>query len=749
MPDHLVPRAHLGVLVPASPTRDPADVGRATLTAPDDLVVRGWATVIVDVTAGLHGVDDGGTIQIALRFPWDGGALQATDPAAPNYVTAVASSGAKLELSWTARAPRPFFKALVARVYDGFLRPGDTVRFVLGDRAGGSPGLRLQTFAEDHLELRVLIDPIATGYPLPVVDVLTFAVRPGPPARLRVITPTLRRPDEPFAVGIVAEDAHGNPTAAGEPVALRVEGLAGAPATVAWPAGARAVRVEGVVGPEVGVARVHARCGSLAATSGPILIERADRATYWADFHGQTAETVGVNTADRYFEFARDLSMLDICGHQANDFQITDAFWAHLDALTTKMDEPGRFVALPGWEWSGNTGVGGDRNVLLRHQGRPIRRSSRALIVDASHPETDAPTANALFEGLAGEDAVVFAHVGGRWADLSVGHDGRVERAVEVHSAWGTFLWLLEDALRLGHRVGVVANSDGHKGRPGASYPGASMFGALGGLTCVRADRLDRDAVFAAVRARRTYGTSGARVHVDLTASFPSPVRVWSDDPALGPATSTVSDRASMGDVVTTECDYADVTVRAAAGCAIERVEVIAGSHREVLHVGAGRERVRVSWEGARGRGRDRMFVWDGALTVHGARVTHAARFGEFHPERPFRWSEGGASWQSVTTGNRVGVDLWLDRDDHGVVRIVAGGVDASFDLATLGDEQVVAAGGLGLCVRVVRLGVGPSDAERTVRVPLASEGDTPIRAEVWFDDGHRAWTSPIYAIRG
>ena len=54
-----------------------------------------------------------------------------------------------------------------------------------------------------------------------------------------------------------------------------------------------------------------------------------------------------------------------------------------------------------------------------------------------------------------------------------------VEHSMELHSAWGTFEWLIEDCFRLGYRVGVVCNSDGHKGRPGSSYPGASTFGAL------------------------------------------------------------------------------------------------------------------------------------------------------------------------------------------------------------------------------------------------------------------------------
>ena len=87
------------------------------------------------------------------------------------------------------------------------------------------------------------------------------------------------------------------------------------------------------------------------------------------------------------------------------------------------------------------------------------------------------------------------AHVGGRYADIKYAHDP-METAVEVHSAWGTFEWIVRDAFEKNYRVGIVANSDGHKGRPGACYPGASFFGSYGGLTCFLAERLDRDAIF-------------------------------------------------------------------------------------------------------------------------------------------------------------------------------------------------------------------------------------------------------------
>ena len=151
---------------------------------------------------------------------------------------------------------------------------------------------------------------------------------------------------------------------------------------------------------------------------------------------------------------------------------------AFASTMHLSFDEPGRFVCVPGYEWSGNTGMGGDRNVFFRREGRPIRRSSRILVEGLEHGRGDCYTAKDLFGALAGEDAVVIAHVGGRYADIKYAHDGRLERAVEVHSSWGTFEWLLHDAFEQGHRVGVVCHSDDHKGRQGATYPGASTFGA-------------------------------------------------------------------------------------------------------------------------------------------------------------------------------------------------------------------------------------------------------------------------------
>jgi hypothetical protein len=117
--------------------------------------------------------------------------------------------------------------------------------------------------------------------------------------------------------------------------------------------------------------------GEELARANPLrVVKSAPLKRYWGDLHGQSGETIGMGSAEDYFRYARDAAFIDLVGHQGNDFQITDAFWEKLNRLTASFDRPGKFVCLPGYEWSGNTGMGGDRNIFYRHEGSPIHRSS-------------------------------------------------------------------------------------------------------------------------------------------------------------------------------------------------------------------------------------------------------------------------------------------------------------------------------------------------------------------------------------
>ena len=243
--------------------------------------------------------------------------------------------------------------------------------------------------------------------------------------------------------------------------------------------------------------------------------------TWWGDLHGQTRATVGTGTIEEYFAFGREIALLDMMCHQANDFQVTDEEWRRLRREIDRVHEDGRCVIFVGYEWSGMTPGGGDRNVMFRGDLASLHRSSHAEVDDMHDAATDCFPVTELFSKLAGrDDVMLIPHIGGRYADIAGFHDAALAPVVEIYSDWGRFEWLLGDALERGYKVGVVANSDGHKGRPGASHPGASTFGAYGGLTCVLADSLTREAVFDAIKARRCYGVTAAqRIHVELAVN--------------------------------------------------------------------------------------------------------------------------------------------------------------------------------------------------------------------------------------
>ena len=453
------------------------------------------------------------------------------------------------------------------------------------------------------------------------------------------------------------------------------------------------------------------------------------------------------------------MAFLDALSHQANDFQVNNAFWAYLNDLTAEFHQSGRFVTFPGYEWSGNTAVGGDRNVFYRTEGRPIYRSSHALLVDRSDIDMDANDANLLFERLADEDCVVYAHVGGRYADIAFAHEGTKEVAMEIHSAWGTFEWLLTDGFPLGHRSGVVCNSDGHKGRPGASYPGVSTFGAYGGLTCFLTHELTRDSLFDCLKRRHHYGTTGTRLHLEVIAGFDAPATLFDQDPKLFPNTTSCQvDEVMMGDIVQTSAGKVTLSVRAVTQAPIERIEVrngvgvvetLRGYHQDDLG-----SRIRVLWSGAEYRGRGRDTNWKGKVSFTGATIRRFDKINAWNHERLFeQLGDNTIVFDAITTGNFGGFDVWLDEgvgDDDGEMTIATNLGGMRCPLADVGFEDVVMeAGGLARSIKAFRMpDHNPCREIRTqVEVPLAPGRDNPLWICLNTEDGFQAWSSPIYVF--
>ena len=738
----------------------PEHMGSIRLTPSGPFVAGSHAELTLVYTAGKFGIDDTGMLKISWRTTSDMSKPQFDKPAAANFTTVEASNGAQLNVWFDRLNIRSYANTLLIRVGRGYLRAGDTLAIRLGDRRQGSPGFRLQTNVEERVELKTSVDAFATYEFCELPAQPWFDLVAGPAVSWKAIWPSLAVVGEPFRLAIVAEDMWGNPTtdAAQKLTVVSSRPVRGLPQSVAINRGEGPRVIENLVAEAPGDLDLTLIAdGEEIARTNPLRVVAAapPLRRYWADLHGQSGETIGMGSAESYFRYARDLAFIDMVGHQGNDFQITDAFWAKLNRLTAEFDAPGRFVCLPGCEWSGNTGMGGDRNIFFRCEGRPIRRSSHILV--EGQTSTDAIyTADELFRALAGEDAVVIAHVGGRYADIKYAHDGRLERAVEVHSTWGTFEWLLHDAFEEGYRVGVVCHSDDHKGRPGATKPGASTFGAIGGLTCYFMKELTRDALFEALRKRRHYGTTGTRLFLDLRGTFAQPVAGFAEDPQLGPASELRVREAHMGDIIRPGTVPMRLTAEVIGTAPIDRVDVLHGTRvaQTVRPFGAadlGR-RVRVLWQGAEYRGRGRETMWQGKLSLTGNRCTRFAAVNFLNPERKVEETAAGTGlrWTSVTTGNLAGVDLWLDDARRGTLTLETNVVSGEVDLAALADDTVIfEGGGLGRKISVYRLPEADWSRHAVVdhAVTFPGGADLPVYLRVTQSDGHQAWSSPIYLI--
>jgi hypothetical protein len=737
----------------------PEHMGSIELVTPGPFVAGSHAELVLIYTAGTFGIDDTGMVKVSWRTTSDLSKPQFDKPAAPNFTTVEASNGAKLDVWFDRLNIRPYANTLLIRVGRGYLRAGDTLTIRFGDRRQGSPGLRLQTNVEKKVELRTAVDAFAAYEFCELPRQPAFDLVAGPVVRWKAILPSLALVGEPFRLALVAEDMWGNPTedASGTLDLMASRPLAGLPGRITIAPGDGPRVIESLVANSAGDVDLRVSTfGRFLARANPLrVVTAAPLRRYWADLHGQSGETIGMGTAEDYFRYARDNAFVDMVGHQGNDFQITDAFWQQLNELTAQFDRPGRFVCLPGYEWSGNTGMGGDRNVFFRREGRPIRRSSHILVEGATSTEA-VYTADKLFAALAGEDCRVIAHVGGRYADVKYAHDGRIERTVEVHSSWGTFEWLLHDALAMGYRVGVVCHSDDHKGRPGATTPGASTFGAIGGLSCYLMPELTRDALFEALRTRRHYGTTGTRLYLDVRGTFDREVTGFSEDPQLGPAQEFSVREAMMGDIIRPKAVPMRLVVEAIGTAPLERVDVLHGvevvqSARPFAAADLGR-RVRVLWQGAEYRGRGRETIWRGKLAVSGNRIARFLPVNFLNPERTVEETAAGAAlaWTSVTTGNLAGIDLWLDEARAGVLRLDTNVVSGEVDLAQLDDGTIAYdGGGLGRRLSVYRLPEHDWSRRLTLEHHVAFPGgaDLPVYVRVTQADGHQGWSSPIYLI--
>ena len=734
-------------------------MGSAKITPKGSFEVGSMQSFQLIYTSGKFGIDDQGGLMIGLRPHFDGSKLQQDDPKAEGYITVESSKKIPIEFKIeTRRSIRPLQKNIYI-ICKKFLQENDKIIIRIGDKRFGSSGVRLQTFCEKKFDFKILVDPFATQdfIPLPDLEHPEISIIPTLGKIWKLVLPSLRRPNEKFKLSIKCEDKWGNPSNKVK-MDLFLEAdnkVIGLPKKLVFKKGDFAKTIKDIYISQEGLYNVilKDKNNKVLTKGNPIVIKETEYAHFWSDMHGQSRETIGTNTAEEYFDFGKNRSFLDICGHQGNDFQITDSFWKELNLITKNYNEDAEFLAVPGYEWSGNTSVGGDHNVWYKKEGRPIFRSSRALLYNESKKGNDAHTSKDLINKLKDEDALVVAHVGGRYADISYAHDSNLEPSVEIHSAWGTFDWILKDAFKLNYKVGIVAASDGHKGRPGASFPGDSLFGSYGGLTCHLLKKLDRNNLFKEFRARHHYATTGARIFMDVKGTFSD--KTFLIKPLTKEKISIKS--CLMGDDLLTVANDFNLYVDVKGTSPIEKIELYDGLklYETIIpyNVKTITNRIRITCAGQNYRGRGRLVNWDCKAIFTRGNIRKFKCFNFWNPSRqPNKVNNNTLEWKTVTTGGSSGIDFWVTQDSlEGELIIKSNFEDIKINLSEINHKpKNYKFGGMDIRMSIQTLPekLEKKDIFKNFYIKLKNLQDYRFYVKAIQEDGHQAWSSPIYIKR-
>jgi len=232
---------------------------------------------------------------------------------------------------------------------------------------------------------------------------------------------------------------------------------------------------------------------------------------YWGDLHTHSELSFDATCSiDSLYHFAITNSKLDFVLASDHDIQSNETDWNRSKLKANEYYDPGEFVTFLGYEWTGQAGTSGGHRIVIY----PENDASRFSFSSPNYNTLEKLTVHVQNSGglllIAHPDAIAHANIGIIRNDVQVGIE-------VVGSGFRRFEYFgnerahpsqvpdksVRDALNNGHTLGLMGVSDSHQCRPGT-----------GGLTAVLSKELTRESVFKAIKNRKVFATTGARIKV-------------------------------------------------------------------------------------------------------------------------------------------------------------------------------------------------------------------------------------------
>ena len=143
---------------------------------------------------------------------------------------------------------------------------------------------------------------------------------------------------------------------------------------------------------------------------------------------------------------------------------------------------------------------------------------------------------------------------------------------------------------------------------------------------------------------------------------------------------------------------------------------------------------------------------WEGTAEIEGGKIQRFQPINFWNIDRqPERRADNRIAWHCVTTGGYSAIDVWFDAPTDGVLRIKTNVIECDIPLQDIGLEDIrYDCGGLDKTLRVFRLPDELTTRSMSLNreVSLRHNEDTRLFVRVTQEDGHQAWSSPIYLFR-
>jgi hypothetical protein len=489
--------------------------GNLTLS-PDIFTVGEKPTMKFSYSAGDFGLKKDGSMQLLIPTIWS--LPQNTKPDEDGYTVCELGDIGTLVLE--EHIPENILTIKLARD----LNPGEKITLIYGDKSGGGGGVKLTDFPWDDLAFPLIIDYDGAG--TRVIKLLTnpIKINAGSASKVRIFVPAVVRKHERALEKTVVGDSffnYPNPPVSYKTIIKKQLGMditsprkkdGFIPLKFAKPSLTTILAV--VEGTEYQSSRIEVQ-----EHNAPLNL-------YFGDLHGHSLGSDGLKAPEDYFAYGREMAGLDICiltDHAECIYPANKYNWEYLVKTAEDSHHPNEFITFPAFEWT--HGGWGHRCVYF-HDAKTALQTGYFSSADE---KSDSP--DKLYELVRAAKPILIPHhtmAVYRWEV----HDPELEPLVEIYSMWGSSeypdnpLWHLHlpegspvsQALQMGYQLGFVGGGDSHHGQPaqGITQSKFIQLDHVNGLTGLWAKDLTRKSVWEALKARRSFATTGARIFVDF-----------------------------------------------------------------------------------------------------------------------------------------------------------------------------------------------------------------------------------------